>query len=195
VEHGSKVFTSNFNTVSVIDTATNTVIATIPAGGFVLTGVAVTPDGSKVYVANSGGGNGNTVSVIDTATNMVTTTIPVGSDPIGVAVTPDGSTVYVANSGGGNGNTVSVIDTATNIVTTTIPVGRAPFALGVFIQPPPRFAGTPGNANCYGPETSSLYLCGAHPRYGSKRMVAGALTTGSSGWSICGCHRTIQADP
>ena len=40
------------NTVSVIDTATNTVTATIPVGAGPL-GVAVTPDGSKVYVANA----------------------------------------------------------------------------------------------------------------------------------------------
>ncbi len=63
------------NTVSVIDTATNTVTATIPVG-IDPYGVAVTPDGSKVYVANVGS---NTVSVIDTATNTVTATIPVGS--------------------------------------------------------------------------------------------------------------------
>ena len=44
-------------------------------------GVAVSPDGSKVYVANSY--LGNTVSVIDTATNTVTATIPVGIVPIG----------------------------------------------------------------------------------------------------------------
>ena len=39
------------STVSVVDTATNTVIATVPVG----TGpgaVAVTPDGARVYVAN-----------------------------------------------------------------------------------------------------------------------------------------------
>ena len=58
--------------VSVIDTATNTVIATIPVGLDPI-GVAVTPDGSKVYVANAGS---NTVSVIDTATNTVIATIP-----------------------------------------------------------------------------------------------------------------------
>ena len=39
------------NTVSVIDTATNTVTATIPVGGEPYS-VAVSPDGSKVYVAN-----------------------------------------------------------------------------------------------------------------------------------------------
>jgi YVTN family beta-propeller protein len=49
--------------VSVIATAANTVIATIPVGT-APTGVAVTPDGSKVYVAN---GDSNRVSVIDAA--------------------------------------------------------------------------------------------------------------------------------
>ena len=54
------------DTVSVIDTATNTVTATDPRRQAPV-GVAVTPDGSKVYVANGD----NTVSVIDTATNTV----------------------------------------------------------------------------------------------------------------------------
>src|SRR5258708_38882773 len=40
------------STVSVIDTATDTVIATIPVG-FTPFGVAVSPDGSKVYVTNA----------------------------------------------------------------------------------------------------------------------------------------------
>ena len=56
--------------------------------------MAVTPDGSKVYVANA---FSSTVSVIATATNTVTATIPVG-DPAGMAVTPDGSKVYVTNN-------------------------------------------------------------------------------------------------
>jgi YVTN family beta-propeller protein len=44
--------------------------------------VAVTPDGSKVYVANSGYNTvSNTVSVIATAKNMVIATIPVGPVP------------------------------------------------------------------------------------------------------------------
>jgi YVTN family beta-propeller protein len=57
-------------------------------------GVAVTPDGSKVYVANEVSAS---VSVIDTATNTVVGTIPVGNFPIGVAVIPDGSKVYVTD--------------------------------------------------------------------------------------------------
>jgi YVTN family beta-propeller protein len=60
--------------VSVIDTATNTVTATVPEVGG-RPGVAVTPDGARVYVPNWVSGD---VSVIDTATNTVTTTVPVG---------------------------------------------------------------------------------------------------------------------
>src|SRR6266849_5613706 len=72
------------STVSVIDTATDTVIATIPVG---LTpfGVAVSPEGSKVYVANLAS---NTVSVIDTATNTIIarTGDPLQGGSFGVAV-------------------------------------------------------------------------------------------------------------
>src|SRR5262249_58331827 len=94
------------------------------------------------------------VSVIATASNVVLAVIPVGNQPFGVAVSPDGSKVYVANE---NSNTVSVIDTATNtVVGSPIPVGRAPVAFGLFIQPLPSFAGTPGQSNCLGVSVSAL---------------------------------------
>lgn len=91
-------------------------------------GVAVTPDGSKVYVTNL---NDNAVSVIDTAMNKVITTISVGPNPLAVAVTPDGSKVYVTNN---NADSVSVIDTATNtVIGSPIPVGFGP--IGVAAAP------------------------------------------------------------
>ncbi|MGZ3831922.1 MAG: beta-propeller fold lactonase family protein [Mucilaginibacter sp.] len=105
------------NTVSVINTNTNTVVSTIPVGKFPQ-GVSVSPDGSKVYVTN---GTDGTVSVINTATNTVTATVPVGTNPSGIAVSPDGSTVYVSNSI--PSGSVSVINAATNTVTATITVG------------------------------------------------------------------------
>jgi YVTN family beta-propeller protein len=67
------------NTVSVIDTATNTVVATVPVGESPRD-VGITPDGTHAYVAN---GFSNTVSVIDTATNTVVATVPVDSAPSG----------------------------------------------------------------------------------------------------------------
>jgi YVTN family beta-propeller protein len=128
----------------------------------------VTPDGSKVYVANSGSFNPSTVSVIDTATNTVSATVPVGNGPVGVAVKPDGSKVYVANEGA---NTVSVLDTATNTVIATIPVGNGPDAFGVFIQPPAqRFAGVPGSSNCHGKSVSALAT-----KFGGLKAAAAAL--------------------
>jgi YVTN family beta-propeller protein len=113
--------------VSVIDTATNAVVAPRSGSAFGPRGVAVTPDGSRVYVANGGSG---TVSVIDTATNAVVgSPIVVGPNSRTVAVTPDGSRVYVANAGN---NTVSVIDTATNaVIGLPIGVGNAPFGVAV----------------------------------------------------------------
>jgi len=139
----------------VIDTATDTVIATVQVGDGPM-GVAVSPDDRKVYVGNTGS---DTVSVIDTTTNTVVSTIPTGRGPTGVALTPDGSKVYVANDGA---NTASMINAATNTVTATIPVGIFPIAFGIFIQPPappslpPRFSGTPGKANCTGQSVSAL---------------------------------------
>ncbi|MGB9941091.1 PKD domain-containing protein [Methanosarcina sp.] len=121
----------NSNTVSVIDTATNTVTDTVNVG-YGPQGVAVTPDGTKVYVTNPGNGYqypDSTVSVIDTATNTVTKTVSVGVHPIRVAVTPDGTKVYVTNSE--SSGTVSVINTATNTVTATVPVGAYPMGLAV----------------------------------------------------------------
>ena len=117
----SLVYVTNLgdNTVSVINTATNTAVATIPVGNSP-TLIALSPDGTRAYVANQGSDD---VTVINTATNTVVTTIPVGSQPIGPAVTPDGTRVYVTNY---SANTVSVINAATNTVVATIPVGVGP---------------------------------------------------------------------
>ena len=72
----------NSNEVSAIDTATNTFVATIPAGNGPI-GIAITPDGATAYVADF---NSNVVTPIHTATNTAETAIPVGSAPVRVAV-------------------------------------------------------------------------------------------------------------
>jgi YVTN family beta-propeller protein len=71
-------------TVSVISTATNTVIAT-PATGSCPADPAVTPDGSKVFVSNFCSG---TVSVISPSTDTVVATITAAGvffNPYGIA--------------------------------------------------------------------------------------------------------------
>jgi YVTN family beta-propeller protein len=80
--------------VSVINPATNTVIATIGVGD-TPDGLAVSPTGD-IYVTDQESG---TVSVIN-PTGTVDATIPVDNFPVGVAVSPAGTyagDVYVAD--------------------------------------------------------------------------------------------------
>jgi YVTN family beta-propeller protein len=68
-------------------------------------GVAVTPDGSTVYVVNDGS---NSVSVIATASNTMAATIPVGKNPVGFGkFITTASTLTVAESGNGSGQVTS----------------------------------------------------------------------------------------
>jgi len=122
-----RVYVANFasDNVSVLDTSSNTVIATVSVGTQPQ-GAAVTPDGTRAYVANCGGD----VWVIDTSTNKVATKVVVGGCPTGVAFTPDGQHAYVTKA---NANAVAVLDTSSNTVVTTIAVGTAPG--GVAITP------------------------------------------------------------
>jgi YVTN family beta-propeller protein len=130
-------------TVSVIDTATNTVVATVKVG-LNSDGVAVTPDGKQAYVANQ---NTNNVSVIDTSSNSVVATVPVGSNPTWVAVAPDGKHAYITVE---LRQRVSVIETATNTVVATVPVGF--FPLNIAVTPDGKHAYVGG----FGPNSVSV---------------------------------------
>jgi YVTN family beta-propeller protein len=125
---GTFVYVANQNsdTVSVIATATNAVVATVSVGNRP-TGVAVHPAGTFVYVANANGGSG-TISVIATATNAVVATVSVGSYPAGLAVHPAGTFVYVTTD-----TNIAVISTVTNTVVATVPAGD--FTFGVAVHP------------------------------------------------------------
>jgi len=94
-------------------------------------GVAVLPDGSKAYVANTVSG---TVSVIrlNISNGVIfkpSKHIPVGTEPYGLALTPNGTKLYVSNS---RSDSVSVIDTVTDTVIKTITgVGPEPRGLAI----------------------------------------------------------------
>ncbi|MEO6030206.1 MAG: hypothetical protein ABIR79_25335 [Candidatus Binatia bacterium] len=74
-------------------------------------GIVVSPDGSRVYVARSGGGR-----VMDAATNVMLATAASPTDPYGLAVGPDGSRLYVTSGSG-----LSVLDTTSLAVVATVP--------------------------------------------------------------------------
>jgi YVTN family beta-propeller protein len=117
---GTRVYVLNgsgVTSVSAIDTATNAVVATTPLAVGQARGMAITPDGARLYVSTYAS---NGVKVIETELMTITGTIPVGNLATGVEITPDGSRAYVAAY---SSNAVSVIDTTTNTVVTTIPVG------------------------------------------------------------------------
>ena len=115
--------TARPSSVTVINTSTDNVVATVTVGNDPF-GVAITPDGTSAYVANSGSGS---VSVIDTTSRMVVATIILGGRPQAIAFTPDGSRAYVTNSAG-SPPYVSVIDTSRRAVIATVPVGGSPSA-------------------------------------------------------------------
>ncbi len=121
---GQRVYVTNnyylANSVSVIDTTTDTTVGSpIPVDSHPM-GVTVTPDGKHVYVCNNGA---NTVSVIDVALGAVTNTIPVDASPFGIAAAPDGSVVFVASEAT---RLVDIIDVTTNTVVKTLSVGSLP---------------------------------------------------------------------
>ncbi len=70
-------------TVSVIDVATRTLAATSRPFGQRVWGIALTPDGRRLYAAD---GPANDVAVLDAATLAVQRRIPAGDAPWGVAI-------------------------------------------------------------------------------------------------------------
>jgi len=116
---GPKAYVGNFNdnTVSVIDTASAKVVATVPvaAGPH---GIVISPDGRWVYVCGDGS---SAVSVIDTLTDTVARTIEVGKSPHGNRLTSDGKMLLVAVNGA---DRIAFVDTATQAVVATADVPK-----------------------------------------------------------------------
>lgn len=84
------------------------VIATINVGSAPW-GVAITPDGERAFIGNSGETTTNNISVIEIASQSVIRQINTGqAGAAGVAITPDGSLAFVANYGQFS---ISILDT------------------------------------------------------------------------------------
>jgi YVTN family beta-propeller protein len=122
----NKVYVVNefSNTVSVIDTKTDTVKSTINLGNFPY-GIDMNPLNNRIYITNRGS---NTVSVLDGSVDIKLDDITVGKSPVGIAVNPSANWIYVTNLDDG---TVSVIDGITNDVIETVSVGKTPYGIAV----------------------------------------------------------------
>lgn len=105
-------------------------LAAVIQVGSAPTGLAVSPDGGHLYVANN---QGASVTVIDTRIASVIRTVPVDVLPQYVAVSPDGSTTYVTHTSrlANTNGSVTVIDNHTDKVVGHIPVGVGACELAV----------------------------------------------------------------
>jgi YVTN family beta-propeller protein len=107
--------------VTIIDTATNTVLAaSLTVKNYdILSAVAYDPHNNEVYVADRTGGN---VTVWGAQNHTNLRSIPVGSSPTSIVFDPENNTLFVANEGSSN---VSVIDDTTNSVVHSVSLGGA----------------------------------------------------------------------
>ena len=92
--------------MSLINTSTQKVAATIQNVGSAPVAVASSPSGKLAYVVS---GVSGTVAVVDVINKVVVHTIAVSGNPTDAAVSPDGSKLYVSAGSG-----AVVISTATN---------------------------------------------------------------------------------
>jgi serine/threonine protein kinase, bacterial len=121
---GSRVYVagSGSDDVTVIDTATRVVVATVPAGR---APAAVAADARRVYVADRGAG---TLTVLDAATLRAVGTVEVGNGPSGVALSPDGALLHVSYADDG---AAAAVDLATLRAGPRTAVGAGPVAVAV----------------------------------------------------------------
>lgn len=119
--------------ISVVDTASNTVIKTMTDVSLGLPyWIAINPAGTKAYVASVASAS---ISIIDIATNTITSLSGFVS-PSGIAITADSSTAYVCNSGN---YVLNVVNLTTNTITNAITVDSNAQAIAI----------TPDNAYVY----------------------------------------------
>lgn len=156
------------NTVSVIDTATDTVIDTITVGTVPIA-VAITPFGKRIYVTNE---LDNSVSVICTLNNKTIETITVGNSPLDVAFTPDGKLAYVGNF---DDSSISVIGTRSNKVIATITEGLGNGPFGIVI------GNTPNGTRAYVVNVISdnVSIIDANPNSETFNTVVGTVQVGN----------------
>ena len=118
------VSNSGSDSVSIIDTNTNEIVATV-ATGKAPVNPTFTPDRRHVYVSNS---QADTLTIIDVETYQ-TSTIPAGgSQPSGLAFSPDGATLYVSHIGENfvAPGFVTSIELSSGKVSPPIPMGEDP---------------------------------------------------------------------
>ncbi len=123
------------NQLAILSTATFQTLYSVSVGSQP-TGLAFSPDGSTLYVANKGDGTVSVVSVtntnsIDGYTFQVAQTVQVGGAPQQVAVGADGSAWVSVDAGSQAGSLVKISNGASSPTTTSVTVGTGPRGVAV----------------------------------------------------------------
>jgi YVTN family beta-propeller protein len=142
---GSSLFVLEYNnsTIAVISTSTNTVLTTFSGGTGLGTGLAITQDGTQLYVANLSG----TVSIIDVATYAIENTLTVGSQTFAIGISPDGTFAYVEAIGDAGPVYLTQIDvTSQTIVAPQLCNVIAPSSPTLVFSPDSQTVYVPGDA-------------------------------------------------
>ena len=121
------------NTVTAIDTSNASIAGQVAVGNAGSNGIAVSPDGSTVYVTSS---ITDTLTVIRTSDFTITGSIPLGAGPDNLDFTPDGTKAYVADQAE---NAVYVIDTASVSISDIIPVPGGSLVRNITVAPNGQF--------------------------------------------------------
>ena len=108
------------NTLVVMDTAADAIVATYPLGVVGASSVGLDVPAGKAYVTSQQSAE---LSVVDLKTGAVTARIETGLGALSVSVDPATHTVYVSNRGAG---TVTVVDGTSNKVVANLQTGSYP---------------------------------------------------------------------
>jgi YVTN family beta-propeller protein len=114
-------------TVYGMNTSTHRIDVTIPLAGCDQRGIAITPDGQRMYVADN---CLQTVTPINLQTNTAEIPIELSAHPEQIALSPDGSRLYLAAN---SPDAIFVIDTSTNQIIKTFQAGAN--SHGVAVSP------------------------------------------------------------
>jgi YVTN family beta-propeller protein len=106
--------------IEVISTATDTIVQSFPSGGKSPKRLDFTPDGSQVWITNSGSFQ---TTVFDAHSRELLASIATSKDPSGVSISSDGRHAYVTNSAS---NVLTFVDVASRKVLDTIQIGTDP---------------------------------------------------------------------
>jgi len=176
-----RILQTNFagDNISIIDPVTNKVVGNIPDIE-VNHGVAVAPDGSRVYVSSEAD---NTLDIVEWKTRKVINRIALSGHPNNIGISRDGKKVYVTIINGKGG--VDVIDTASQKDVKTIPTGT--FTHNAYVTPDGKYviAGSHMDKKFTVIDAATDEILWAMPMdLGVRPMVMYTNPDGSSKWLI-----------